>query len=446
LNKKNIIDLAQIKNLIKSGDTIIVGGFGMTGTPIHLLNAISESGITSLTYIGNNIGEPGLGGGKLLRNGQIKKVIGSFFTTNPEVYAAYQSKELQVDLLPQGTLIEAIRAGGSGIKGFYVETGANTDIDQGKSRNIDGIKCIFQKGIRADVALIRAWKADTAGNIFYRMTENNFNQVAATAADIVIAEVEEIVPVGSIKPEEIHTPGLFIDYLVQAKIREEDLGTSVSVEASDKKVDERRLKMAQSALRELHPGDVVNLGIGIPTLVADLIKPSHEITLHSENGMLGVGPSPSKGGAMDYPVNAGKIPVTSLPGSSYFDSSSSFSMIRGGHIDVAIMGGLQVDESANIANWSIPGKPLFGIGGAMDLALGAKKLIITMMHEDKKGLSKVVSNCSLPITAFGCVSVIITDLGKFRFENNQLLLVEIMPHSSIEEIISKTDANFEVFI
>ena len=211
MNKKNIIDLAQIKNLIKSGDTIIVGGFGMTGTPIHLLNAISESSITPLTYIGNNIGEPGLGGGKLLRNGQIKKVIGSFFTTNPEVYAAYQSKELQVDLLPQGTLIEAIRAGGSGIKGFYVETGANTDIDQGKSRNIDGIKCIFQKGIRADVALIRAWKADTAGNIFYRMTENNFNQVAATAADIVIAEVEEIVPVGSIKPEEIHTPGLFID-------------------------------------------------------------------------------------------------------------------------------------------------------------------------------------------------------------------------------------------
>ncbi len=339
MNKKSIINLSQVTSLIKSGDAILVGGFGMTGVPVQLLKTISQSKINNLTYIANNIGEPGLGGGSLLRNGQIKKLIGSYFTTNPEVFSAYNSGKLEVEILPQGTLAEAIRAGGSGIKGFYVQTGANTDVGGSISKTIDGIKCVFQRAIRADVALIRAWKADTAGNLFYRMTENNFNQASATAADIVIAEVEEIVPAGSISPENIHTPGIFVDYLVQASISEDDLGSSASVQVSDKKNDQKRLQIAKSAMNELNPGDVVNLGIGIPTLIADLIEPTHEVLLHSENGMLGIGPSPKEGGAMNYPVNAGKIPVSAIPGSSYFDSASSFAMIRGGHIDVAIMGG-----------------------------------------------------------------------------------------------------------
>ena len=446
MNKKSIINLSQVTSLIKSGDAILVGGFGMTGVPVQLLKTISQSKINNLTYIANNIGEPGLGGGSLLRNGQIKKLIGSYFTTNPEVFSAYNSGKLEVEILPQGTLAEAIRAGGSGIKGFYVQTGANTDVGGSISKTIDGIKCVFQRAIRADVALIRAWKADTAGNLFYRMTENNFNQASATAADIVIAEVEEIVPAGSISPENIHTPGIFVDYLVQASISEDDLGSSASVQVSDKKNDQKRLQIAKSAMNELNPGDVVNLGIGIPTLIADLIEPTHEVLLHSENGMLGIGPSPKEGGAMNYPVNAGKIPVSAIPGSSYFDSASSFAMIRGGHIDVAIMGGLQVDELANLSNWSIPGKSLLGIGGAMDLALGAKKLIITMMHNDKKGSSKIVKKCSLPITAPECVSTIITDLGKFKFEDNKLLLVEMMPGVTIDEIRVKTDAEFQVLV
>ncbi len=446
MNKKSIINLSQVKTLIKSGDTILVGGFGMTGVPTQLLKIISQSKINKLTYIANNIGEPGIGGGKLLRNGQIKKVIGSYFTTNPEIYSAYDSGDLEVEILPQGTLAEAIRAGGFGIKGFYVPTGAGTDVGDGMSATIDGVKCVFQRAIRADVALIRAWKADTAGNLFYRMTENNFNQASATAADIVIAEVEEIVPTGSMSPESIHTPGIFVDYLVQANISEDDLGSSASVKVSDKKNDQKRLDMAKSAMDELNPGDVVNLGIGIPTLIADLIEPTHDILLHSENGMLGIGPSPKEGGAMNYPVNAGKIPVSAIPGSSYFDSASSFGMIRGGHIDVAVMGGLQVDEFANLANWKIPGKSLLGIGGAMDLALGAKKLIIIMMHTDKKGFSKIVKKCTLPITATKCVSTIITDLGKFKFEGNKLLLTEMMSETTLDEVRAKTDAEFQSLV
>jgi 3-oxoacid CoA-transferase len=159
--------------------------------------------------------------------------------------------------------------------------------------------------------------------------------------------------------------------------------------------------------------------------------------------MLGVGPAPTDGGgAMDYPVNAGKIPVTALPGSSYFDSTDSFAMIRGGHIDVAIMGGLEVDEKANLANWSVPGKALLGVGGAMDLATGAKKLIITLIHTDPDGTSKVVPECTLPLTAMGVVDMIITDLAVFNYQNGQLTLIELMPNVTLEEVRAKTAAKF----
>ena len=340
-------------------------------------------------------------------------------------------------------MAEAIRAGGAGIGGFYTPTAAGTALSaQSEVKEIDGVEHVFVKAIRGNVAFIRAWKGDTAGNLQYRMTENNFNKAMATAADLVIAEVEEIVLAGSIDPENIHTPGCFVDYLVQATLTLEDLGSSASV-SSSKKVSPRRMNMAKRALQELHKGDVVNLGIGIPTLVADLISEDHGIILHTENGMLGIGPVPADGGgAMDYPVNAGKIPVTALKGSSYFDSADSFAMIRGGHVDVAIMGGLQVDENANLANWAVPGKPLLGVGGAMDLAKGARRLIITMTHTNRDGSPKIVDKCTLPLTAKGVVEMIITDLAVFKFINGQLTLIELMPEATLDEIRKNTTASF----
>ena len=438
-----IVDLHTAAEMVKDGDTLLQGGFGMTGNPVHLMHALAEIGTKNLTFIGNNTGEAGIGGGRLLRNGQIKKMIGSFFTSNPDAVKAAQTGAVDYELLPQGTLAEAIRAGGAGIGGFYTPTSAGTLIAAGReTKIIDGEEQVFIKGIRGNVAFIRAWRADTAGNLQYRMTENNFNKAMATAADLVIAEVEEIVPVGEILPEFVHTPGCFVDYLVEAKITLEDLGSSASVSTS-KKVDESRMNMARRALKELKKGDVVNLGIGIPTLVADLITDEHGIILHTENGMLGVGPVPTDGGgAMDYPVNAGKIPVTALKGSSYFDSADSFAMIRGGHVDTAIMGGLEVDEAANLANWAVPGKPLLGVGGAMDLAKGAKRLIITMTHSNPDGSFKVVPKCVLPLTASGVVDLIITDLAVFSFIEGKLTLIEIMPGSSLEEIRAKTTAHF----
>lgn len=437
------ITVEEAVAMVKSGDKLLQGGFGMTGNPVHLMHALAKTDTKNLIFIGNNTGEPGLGGDRLLANGQLKKIIGSFFTSNINAVKAVQAGLVDYELLPQGTLAEAIRAGGAGIGGFYTPTSAGTLIAKDReTKIIDGVEQVFIKGIRGNVAFIRAWRADTAGNLQYRMTENNFNKAMATAADLVIAEVEEIVEVGEILPENVHTQGCFVDYLVEAKLTLEDLGTSASV-SSSKKVDESRVNMAKRALSELKKGDVVNLGIGIPTLVADLITDEHGIILHTENGMLGVGPVPTDGGgAMDYPVNAGKIPVTALKGSSYFDSADSFAMIRGGHIDVAIMGGLEVDEAANLANWAVPNKPLLGVGGAMDLAKGAKRLIITMTHTNPDGSPKIVPTCVLPLTAGGVVSMVITDMAVFAYPEGKLTLIELMPNANIEEVRAKTSAHF----
>jgi 3-oxoacid CoA-transferase len=438
-----IITVQEAAKMVKNGDTLLQGGFGMTGNPIHLMHALAETKTKNLTFIGNNVGEVGLGGGRLLRNGQIKKMIGSFFTSNPEAVKAAQEGVVAYELLPQGTLAEAIRAGGAGIGGFFTPTSAGTLIAKGrKTMTIKGQKQVFIEGIRGNVAFIRAWKADTAGNLQYRMTEQNFNKAMATAADLVIVEAEHIVPVGDIAPEFIHTQGCFVDYLVQAHTTLEDLGSSASV-GSGKKASESRMNMARRAFAELKKGDIVNLGIGIPTLVADLIQPEDGIILHTENGMLGVGPAPTDGGgAMDYPVNAGKIPVTALKGSSYFDSADSFAMIRGGHVDVAIMGGLEVDEKGNLANWAVPGKPLLGVGGAMDLASGAKRLIVTLTHADPDGTSKIVPKCTLPLTAIGVVDMVISDLAVFKYIDSKLTLIELMPNVTLEEVRAKTKAKF----
>lgn len=437
------ITLPEAAAMVKDGDTLLQGGFGMTGNPVHLMHALAETKTSNLTFIGNNVGEAGIGGGRLLRNGQLKKMIGSFFTSNPEAVKAAQDGDVEYELLPQGTLAEAIRAGGAGIGGFFTPTSAGTTLAEGRETKVlNAVEQVFIPGIRGNVAFIRAWKADTAGNLQYRMTEQNFNRAMATAADLVIAEVEEIVQLGEIAPEDIHTPGSYVDYLVQATLTLEDLGSSASV-SSSKKVSESRMNMAKRVLQELSKGDVVNLGIGIPTLVADLISEEDGIILHTENGMLGVGPTPvDGGGAMDYPVNAGKIPVTALGGTSYFDSADSFAMIRGKHIDVAVMGGLQVDESANLANWAVPGQPLLGVGGAMDLASGAKRLIITMMHTEKNGDAKIVPTCSLPLTALKAVNMIITDKAVFEFINEKLTLIEVMAGSTLEEVRTLTSATF----
>lgn len=439
-----VISVQEAAGMVRQGDVLLAGGFGMTGNPVNLLDALAELGTDKLTYVGNNVGEQGLGGGKLLLNGQLSKAIGSFFTSNPDVVAAAQAGQLEVELIPQGSLAEALRAGGAGIPAFYTPTAAGTVIAEGtETRRFGDRDFVLVNSIRGNVAFVRAHTADRAGNLVYRMTEQNFNRAMATAADLVIAEVDRLVEIGEIPAEQIHTPGALVDALVVAQVSPEQLGTSASVPAGGDR-NGTRIAMAQRAYRELKSGDVVNLGIGIPTLVANLIKAEDQIVVHTENGMLGVGPAPHSGGAADFPVNAGKSPVTALPGASYFDSADSFALIRGGHVDVAVMGALQVDRHANLANWAVPGGLQLGVGGAMDLAMGARRLIIVMTHTDRHGRPKLVEDCSLPLTARGVVDLLITDLGVFSFADGQLTLEELMPDVTLDQVRQETGTDFMV--
>ncbi|MGD6818352.1 3-oxoacid CoA-transferase subunit B [Metabacillus sp. 113a] len=207
---------------------------------------------------------------------------------------------------------------------------------------------------------------------------------------------------------------------------------------------ENRLKMVKRAVKEIQDGMNVNLGIGMPTLVANEIPEDYSVLLQSENGLLGIGAYPAEGSEDPDLINAGKETVTSVPGASYFDSAESFAMIRGGHIDLAILGGMEVSEEGDLANWMIPGKMVKGMGGAMDLVNGAKRIVVIMDHVNKYGESKVKPACTLPLTGKRVVNRLITDLAVFDFNNGQMELVELQEGTTIDEVKEKTEASFTI--
>lgn len=462
---------------VASGSTILSAGFGLCGVAETLIQALRDRGpesLHSLTAVSNNAGIEGVGGLALItKTGQVNKLIISFLGNNKALEKKYLTGNITIELCPQGTLAERIRAAGAGIPAFYTPTAVNTLLQDGKIpakfdsngevveygsprevREFNGRKFLMETALSGDVAIIRAWKADETGNCVFRYTTKAFATIMAKAARLTIVEAENIVPTGSLDPNDIDLPGIFVDRIVPAtaekkveieKLRDpNDDGSFPEPNAAAA----RRNRIARRAAKELKHGYYVNLGVGIPTMAAGFVPKGTQVWLQSENGILGMGPHPTKDEVDADIVNAGKETVTLLPGASTFDSAESFGMIRGGHVDVSILGALQVSASGDLANYMVPGKVFKGMGGAMDLVGNpdATKVVVATEHVAKDGSSKIVQDCALPLTGARCVATIITDMCVFQVDRKRggLTLTEVAPGVSVEDVKAKTDAEFKV--
>ena len=450
MEKKQICTPAESVADVFDGAMICMGGFGpVKNRPITLNVALAErSELRDLTIVSNGFPHQ-----PLAENHMVKKFIGAFGGSVYRRAAASEeqirSGELIFEPSPQGIFTERLRAGAAGIPAFFSPVGVDTVVADGKERRtIDGREYILETALRPDFGFVQAQKADEFGNLTGIGSTINFHPSMAAASKVTIAEVDEIVPVGSIAPEDVKIPGIFIDRIVlrdQELLRSEEEQEQVRRQRRDVSAQEDRVGLTQDLMamrvaQMLKPGQYVNLGMGIPTKVSNFIDRDSGIMMHAENGLVGYGPEPTEEEYRWYYYNAQGQPITMLPGSAIFDSLWAFTMARGGHLDVVVLGGLQVSVGGDLANWWAPYMAAGGMGGAMDLCTDVPELIVAMEHVTREGEPKILNKCTYPLTAAHCVTKIVTDLAVIDVTSGGLVLRELAPGITAEYVQERTEA------
>jgi len=434
---------------IADGATIAIAGFSVGHRfATSLIVALRDQGTKNLCVVCNSLGDPGAQRGQILaENKQVRKLIAAF-SVRPGTPTASEAQiaagEMEVELVPQGILVERCRAGGAGIPAFYSPTGVDTEIAAGKEvRVFDGKPHVLEHAIHVDYAFLRGYRADRLGNVQFRGGSQNFNPSFAKAARVAIVEVDEIVEPGGIPPELIDLPGIFVTRVVKTTQavqtwRRPERRPSDQPRLYNGKPALTRAGIAKRAAALVKDGTYVNLGVGIPTMVSNYLQ-SRDVILHAENGVLGYGEMVT-GEDLDPDVyNAAGQFVSLKPGASFFDSVTSFEMARGGRIDTVILGAYEVDQTGGVANWSTADAKRGGIGGAMDLLSGRGDLIIVMEHTDSKGRPKLRRACTYPLTGKACVTWVVTDLALLHWEDGRFVLQEVAPGFTAREVMDLTE-------
>ena len=456
MDTKVVDSAAEAVAVVRPGMSVMVGGFAVIhGWPNTLLQALADHGVDNLTIIANTLGFGRHSPQVLAERRLVTTFIGSFagFPGRPtpseeQILAG----DLAVDLVPQGTFVERIRAAGAGLAAFYTPTGVGTVAGQGKElRDFQGRPHLLETALSADVALLRADVADEAGNLSFAGTHRNFQPVMATAARTVIAEAAQIVPAGTLAPDAVHVPGLYVHAVVPQSIPPDAIMAEVRALGRDPthgaRADERTLLGLPRELIALRAARLiadrgyryVNLGIGLPTQVGVWLEQVQAQTmLHAQDGLLGYASVEDLDRWDPAYYNAGGEPVAPLPGSATFDSAAAFAMARGGHLDAVVLGAFQVSAGGDLANWQIPNTTAGGIGGAMDLIAGRTPVIVLMEHTTRDGQPRLVDRCTYPLTGRRCVTTVITNLGLLEVTAAGLVLQEIAPGVTPEEVRAAT--------
>jgi 3-oxoacid CoA-transferase len=441
---------------IVDGSSVAVAGFGVGHRfPSSLLVALHELGSKGLTLYCNGLGQPGHATAHLLADGHQIAHLGACFSARPGVVSEAEkqiaSGMMTLEMIPQGILVERMRAGAAGMPAFYSPVGLGSEVAEGKDvRYFDGKPYVLETAIRPDFTLMRAHKADRMGNVSFRGSSINFNVSFAKAARCAIVEVDEIVEIGELGPAEVDLPGVFVDRVVRSTVQMDVHNLPRRANRAADSAREylgkpalQRTQIARRAAALLPDGAVVNLGAGMPNMVSNYIN-DRPVILHGENGILGYG-SIIEGEDFDPDVHDSSGHFVNLrDGASFFDSVTSFELARSGRLDTVILGAYQVAANGDLANWSAPGMIGGGIGGAMDLAAGARSVMVMIEHADRKGNPKLVQRCDMPLTAPHCVQTVVTDLALLTRSEDGFRLEEIADGFTVDEVLSLTGMHVEV--